>query len=272
MATFKNKTVLVTGGASGIGFLMGKKALQKGARHLIIWDIDEDSLLFAAGELSKLGFSVSTQLVDISNSEQVSKAAIEVIDEFGAIDILFNNAGIVVGKLFQDHSATDIARTMGVNTLGMMYVTHAFLTSMLERDSGHIINITSAAGLTPNPGMTVYAASKWASVGWAESLRLELKHSHPRIHLLNVMPSYINTGMFDGVKTPLLMPLLDPHKITDKILRSVEQEEIHLKAPFMVKTTLFFRGILPTGLYDFVAGKIFRVYESMNTFKGRTND
>tara|TARA_R110000868_G_scaffold306734_3_gene568113 strand:- start:39756 stop:40574 length:819 start_codon:yes stop_codon:yes gene_type:complete len=272
MASFKNKTVLVTGGASGIGFLMGKKALQKGAKHLILWDINEDQLIFAANQLSKQGFSVSTNVVDVSSAEQVSSAALELLNHFEALDFLFNNAGIVVGKLFHQHTVEDIERTLGVNVNALMYVTNAFLSSMMDRDSGHIVNITSAVGLTPNPGMTVYAASKWAAVGWAESLRLELKDSHPGIHFLNVMPSYINTGMFAGVKTPLFMPLLDPHIITDKIIRSVEQEKIHLKAPFMVKTTLFFRGVLPTRLYDFVAGKIFRVYESMNTFKGHGNE
>ncbi len=272
MASFENKTVLVTGGANGIGFLMGKKALQKGAKHLVIWDINKEQLKVSADELSKLGYSVSTNVVDVSNADQVSLAATEVLATYGVVDILFNNAGIVVGKLFHEHSSADIERTIGINVNGLMYVANAFLSKMMEQKSGHIINITSAAGLTPNPGMTVYSASKWAAVGWAESLRLELKDSHPGINFLNVMPSYINTGMFDGVKAPLFMPLLDPDKITDKILRAIQQEKIHLKAPFMVKTTLFFRGVLPSSLYDFVAGKIFRVYESMSTFKGRNHE
>lgn len=272
MSTFNNKTVLVTGGASGIGFLMGKKALINGAKHLIIWDINKDQLIFAASELAKHGYSVSTNVVDVSDSSQVQRTATEVLSAHGAVDILFNNAGIVVGKLFHEHSSDDIERTLGVNTLGLMLVANAFLPEMMKRDSGHIINITSAVGLTPNPGMTVYAASKWAAVGWSESLRLELKETHPGVRILNVMPGYINTGMFDGVKAPLLMPLLDPHKITNKIIRAVEKNRIHLKAPFLVKTTLIFRGLLPTRVYDFIAGKVFRVYESMNTFKGRTNE
>lgn len=272
MISFTDKCVLVTGGANGIGFLLGKKALKRGAKHLVIWDIDEDQLFKAASELGKNGHAVSTYVVDVSNSDQVQKATNEVLDETGPIDFLFNNAGIVVGKKFHDHKTEDITRTIGINALGLMFLAHAFLPSMMARNSGHIINITSAVGLTPNPGMTVYAASKWAAVGWAESLRLELKDSHPGINFLNVMPSYINTGMFNGVKAPLLMPLLDPDKITDKIIRAIEKGKIHLKAPFMVKTTLLFRGLLPTSVYDFIAGKVFRVYESMNTFKGRNDE
>ncbi|GAB5410455.1 MAG: SDR family oxidoreductase [Balneolaceae bacterium] len=272
MASFENKVVLVTGGASGIGFLMGKKAMQKGAKHLILWDINEDQLIHSANQLLNLGFSVSTNVVDVSNYNQVSGTAKEVLDEYGKVEILFNNAGIVVGKLFHEHSAKDIERTIGINVNGLMYVANAFLPKMMDNDSGHIVNITSAVGLTPNPGMTVYAASKWAAVGWAESLRLEINNSYSGIKLLNVMPSYINTGMFEGVKAPLFMPLLDPNKITDKIIRYVERDKIHLKAPFMVKTTLIFRGLLPTKVYDLIAGRVFRVYESMSTFKGRSNE
>ena len=269
MKTFDNKIVLVTGGAGGLGYIMGKKALYRGARHLILWDIDEDHLLFAAEQLTQKGFSVSTQVVDVSNPEQVEDAANTALSEYEKVDFLFNNAGIIVGKKFHKHTVQDIHRTIDINVKGLMFVAGAFLPSMLKKDSGHIINITSAAGLTPNPGMTVYAASKWAAVGWAESLRLELKETHPGIKFLNVMPSYIDTGMFAGVKPPLLMPFLNASLFADRIIRAVEQEKIQLKAPFLVKTTLLFRGLLPTSIYDFVAGKIFRVYDSMNTFKGK---
>lgn len=272
MATFKGKTVLVTGGAGGIGFLMGRKALDRGAAHLIIWDINEDSLSAASETLSKEGYSVSTYRVDVSDSEQVINAAMAVVTEHSHVDILFNNAGIIVGKPFHKQCPETIRKTMGVNTLGLMYVTNAFLPSMMESGSGHIINITSAAGLTPNPGMTVYAASKWAAVGWAESLRLEVTKSYPEIKFLNVMPGYIDTGMFEGVTAPLFMPLLKPDKITTKILNCVEKEKKQLKAPFMVKLTRLFQGLLPLTVFDFVAGKIFGVYRSMDTFKGRPHE
>jgi len=117
--------------------------------------------------------------------------------------------------------------------------------------------------------MTVYAASKWAAVGWSDSLRIELEQNHENIKVLTVMPSYIKTGMFDGVKAPLLIPLLDPEKISAKIMNSVEKEKILLREPFMIKLSPFVRGILPAKIYDFVAGKILKVYSSMNTFTGR---
>jgi short-subunit dehydrogenase len=251
---------------------MGRKSLERGAQKLVIWDVNEDKMLEAAKRLSNEGYSVATDLVDVSNSEEVQEAASRVIDEHGAVDILFNNAGIVVGEKFENHTMDHIKKTMAVNSLGLMYVARAFLPAMITNGYGYIVNIASAAGLTPNPGMTVYAASKWAAVGWSESLNLELqKNDHP-VKVLTVMPSYINTGMFAGVTAPLLMPLLDPDDISTKILDAVEREKSRLREPFMVKLTPFLKGILPAKVYDFVADKVFGVYDSMNTFIGRKTD
>lgn len=272
MTSFNDKTVLITGAASGIGFLMGKMSLERGAKHLVMWDINPDSLISTSEELRNTGYSVSTNVVDVRNKSQVSETANQVINDYGNIDILINNAGIVVGKSFVEHSYDDIENTLAVNSLGMMYVARAFLPSMIESNFGRIVNIASAAGLTPNPGMTVYAASKWAAVGWSDSLRVELQQGHANIKVLTVMPSYINTGMFDGVKAPLLIPLLDPEKISSKILDSVEKDKFYLREPFIIKFSPFIRGVLPARIYDFIAGKILKIYSSMNTFKGRKGD
>jgi short-subunit dehydrogenase len=269
MTSFKDKTVLITGAASGIGFIMGKMALEKGAAHLVMWDINQKSLSSTADELSSKGYSVSTYLVDIRSKAAVAEKADEVLKNVGSVDILINNAGIIVGKSFVDHSYDDIENTLAVNSLGMMYVTKAFLPSMIEQEFGRIVNIASAAGLSPNPGMTVYAGSKWAAVGWSDSLRIELEQNHGNLRVLTVMPSYINTVMFDGVKAPLLIPFLDAEKISAKILHSVEKDKFYLREPFIIKFSPLIRGILPARIYDFVAGKILKVYSSMNTFTGR---
>ncbi|MAL18242.1 MAG: short-chain dehydrogenase [Balneola sp.] len=272
MSSFNNKIVLITGGASGIGLLMGRKSLERGAQKLVIWDVNEDKMLEAAKRLSKEGNTVVTDLVDVSNAEEVQAAAERVLQEHGTVDILFNNAGIVVGEKFENHTMDHIKKTMSVNSLGLMYVARAFLPAMIESGYGYIINIASAAGLTPNPGMTVYAASKWAAVGWSESLNLELQKNEQPVKVLTVMPSYINTGMFAGVTAPLLMPLLDPEDISTKILDAVERGKARLREPFMVKLTPFLKGILPAKAYDFIADKVFGVYDSMNTFIGRKTD
>ena len=251
---------------------MGRKSLERGAKKLVIWDVNEDKMLEVAKRLTSEGYEVVTDLVDVSNPVEVEEAAGRVLNEHGAVDILFNNAGIVVGEKFENHSMAQIKKTMDVNSSGLMYVARSFLPAMIESGYGYIINIASAAGLTPNPGMTVYAASKWAAVGWSESLNLELRKNNRPVKVLTVMPSYINTGMFAGVTAPLLMPLLDPDDISTKILDAVEREKSRLREPFMVKLTPFLKGILPARAYDFIADKVFGVYDSMNTFIGRKTD
>lgn len=272
MASFNDKIVLVTGGASGIGLLLAKKALLHGAREVVIWDYSEQNLEKMQVSFRNDDLSCMCSKVDVSNPEMVQQEAEHVLRDLGHVDILINNAGIVVGKPFNEHSIQDIERTIKVNQLAPMYVTRAFLTSMMERKTGYIVTITSAAGLTPNPGMTAYASSKWGAVGWMESLRVELAKDSPGIKVLNVMPSYINTGMFEGVTPPKLVPMLEPDDITDKIIRAIEKDKARLLEPFMVKFTNLLKGILPMKVYDYVAGSWLSVYSSMDTFKGRENE
>ncbi len=269
MSTFNNKHILVTGGAGGIGFLMGKEALKHNAKKLIIWDIDENNIEKSLNALSDYSEQVFTYRVDISDPDQVYQTAEQILDEHRHIDILINNAGTVVGGDFSDHSRSDIERLIKINLLGSMHTTQAFIDAMINQNQGHIVNIASAAGRMANPKMSVYAGSKWGVIGWSESLRLELE-SNSNINVTTVEPSYINTGLFKGVSPPLLTPLLDAADIAKKIISAIQKDKIHLREPFMVKILPFLKGILPTRAFDFVAGRLFQVYHSMDTFKGRT--
>lgn len=269
MTKIRDSIILVTGGASGIGKLMGQGCLQRGANRLVIWDVNAESLQRVTQELRAQGYQADGFAVDVSNPAEVEQAAQQVMQRIGVPDILFNNAGIVVGKPFADHSYQDIERTLHVNVLGVMAVTRAFLPAMITRGSGHIVNIASAASLLPNPRMSVYAASKWAVLGWSESLRLELEALQQDLHVTTVTPSYIDTGMFAGVKAPLLTPILKPESITKSILAAVEQNKIILRKPAVVHLLPVLRGILPTKIFDAIVGRGFNVYTSMNQFTGR---
>ncbi|PAU95192.1 short-chain dehydrogenase [Aliifodinibius salipaludis] len=269
MSTFKNKHILITGGAGGIGFLMGREALKHDAKKLIIWDINEDNISESLASLSDYSERIFTYKVDISDPDQIYQSAEQVLAEHHHVDILINNAGTVVGGDFSDHSNGDIDKLIRINLLGTMHTTRTFLESMINRGQGHIVNIASAAGRMANPGMSVYAGSKWGVIGWSESLRLELE-SNANINVTTVEPSYINTGLFEGVSPPVLTPLLDAEEISKKIIYAIQKDKIHLREPFMVKILPFLKGILPTRIFDFVAGRLFQVYHSMDTFKGRT--
>jgi all-trans-retinol dehydrogenase (NAD+) len=272
MSSFKGSTVLITGGANGIGKIMARKALERGVQRLILWDINEQLLIDTLGEFQKFASEVVGTVIDVSDPLQIQQRAHDVIDAYGGIDILFNNAGVVTGKLFAEHSFSDITKTISINISAPMLITNAFLPAMIKKGKGHIVTISSAAGMLANPKMAVYAGSKWAVLGWAESVRIELEqyYSGKDLHVTTITPSYINTGMFAGVKAPILVPILKPEDICEKIIRAVEKNKIFVRAPFMVKFIPLLKGLLPTRVFDLIAGKMLHVYDSMEKFTGRT--
>lgn len=175
MSSIKVKTILITGGASGIGRLLGIKLLFGGARRLIIWDVYETKLSETTRELKADGFDVHSYVVDTSSANSVIEIAAKVREDVGNIDILIDNTCVVVGNEFVKHTHGDIDTTINVNTLAMMHTTLEFLPEMIKRGDGHIVNIASAASYVSIPKMSVYFASKWAAFGRSESLRLELE-------------------------------------------------------------------------------------------------
>ncbi|HPF51769.1 MAG TPA: SDR family oxidoreductase [Draconibacterium sp.] len=261
----QDKTALITGGASGIGKLMGRLFLERGAR-LVIWDIDQNKIENTLAEFKSLG-TVHSYRVDVSSTVEINKAAQQVKKEVGTIDILINNAGIVVGKYFSEHSGTDILKTMEINALAPMYVTNEFLPAMLEQNSGHICNIASAAGTISNPKMSVYAASKWSVVGWSDSLRVEMKQQKKNVGVTTIMPYYINTGMFDGVHSKL--PILKPERAAKTILRAIEKNKKLITIPgYMYRVTRLGQAIMPLGVFDWFAGDFLGIYKTMEHFTG----
>jgi all-trans-retinol dehydrogenase (NAD+) len=273
MSRIKGANVLVTGGANGIGKLMGESCLLEGAAHLVIWDINDANLKNTIVEFSKKGFkNVTPYLVDVSDIDDIEKTATKVLLDVGNIDILFNNAGIVAGsKRFWEHTRNDIEKTMAINSNGVMHVARVFLPDMLKQGHGHVVNIASIAGIITNVNMAVYVASKWACIGFSESLRLELEQEKGEFHVTTVTPSYIDTGMFKGVSAPLLFPLVKPAEMVKQIIDGVKKDKVFVRAPDMVNVVPFLKGVLPTRAFDFVAN-ILGVTKSMDTFKGRPKE
>ena len=265
---FENANVLITGGASGIGKIMGRMALEKGASRLIIWDINPNNIASATKELSVFG-KVNGYIVDVSNNELVTEVYNRVSDECGSIDILINCAGIVTSnKTFDKQTADEIVRTMNINTIAPMFVSRAVLPDMLARDRGHICTIASAGGMISNPKMSVYAASKWGIIGWSDSVRIELQEMKSDVRITTVAPYYINTGMFDGVKSRII-PILKPEYAARKIIRAIERNKTFRGIPFGFHFIRFWQAILPVRIFDWLFGEVFGIYHSMDEFTGR---
>ncbi len=266
-------SVLVTGGASGMGELYVRRAAAEGARSIAIWDVNLEAATALAAELSSERTTVRAFGVDVSSPEAIVSAAQETRAATGSPDILVNNAGIVRGSLFWEHDpARDIEATMRINTLAPMWITREFLPDMLADTAREkrILNVASAAGTLPNPRMSVYAASKWAVIGWSESLRLELgREGHSHIRVTTFCPSYVSTGMFDGARGPLLTPIMTPEAAVDAAWEGMLRGTPLVTKPWTVKLSMSLRGTLPTAAWDVVAGRVFQVYSSMDQFQGR---
>lgn len=265
---FENANVLITGGASGIGKIMGRMALERGAKRFIIWDINIAGIEQTRNELSSYG-KVKGYVVNVADNDAVTAAYRKTVEDCGPIDILINCAGIVTSnKTFDQQTTEEIVRTMNINAIAPMLVARAMLPDMLRRNSGHICNITSAGGMLSNPKMSVYAASKWAATGWSDSVRIELEEMKSNVHVTTVAPYYINTGMFDGVKSRII-PILKPEYVCKRVIRAIERNTRFRGIPFGFHFIRFCQAILPTTIFDFIFGKVVGIYHAMDEFTGR---
>ncbi|MCJ7757498.1 MAG: SDR family oxidoreductase [Gillisia sp.] len=265
MNRLESKIILITGGASGIGKIMTRLMLERKAK-VIIWDINQSKIDETISEFSNKG-DIFGFNVDVANIDQIQETAKKVKQEIGVIDVLINNAGIVVGKYFHEHSTIDIARTMEINANAPMYVSMAFLDDMLNKNSGHICNIASSAGLISNPKMSVYAASKWSVIGWSDSLRLEMKQLKKNVNVTTIMPYYINTGMFDGVKSKI--PILEPEATALTIVKAIEKKKKMVTIPgYIYRFTRLGQALMSIDVFDWFTGSVLGIYKTMEHFTG----
>lgn len=274
--TVSGARVLITGAAMGMGRLYAERAVAEGAKAVILWDRDPAALAITTATLNERAdgrTQVAPYVVDIADLGAIAQAAQRVRMEVGHPDIVINNAGIVRGSYFWEHDNGDDTRpTMQINALAPMYITREFLPAMIEgtgRES-RIVNIASAAGMLSNPRISVYAASKAALIGWSDSLRLELtQQGHGQVKVTTVCPSYITTGMFEGARGPLLTPRMTPEHVVDRVWRAMLAGRPMLLMPWTVGLSSALRGVLPLPVWDLVAGRVFGVYRSMDSFVGR---
>jgi all-trans-retinol dehydrogenase (NAD+) len=259
-------TVLITGGGSGLGRRMALLAARRGAR-VLIWDLAADGGRNVRDEIRAGGGTAESQTVNIADQEAVKAAAAEA----GPVDVLINNAGVVSGHLLLDAADEDIERTFNVNVLALYWVTRAFLPGMTSRGRGTVVTVASAAGLVGVARQTDYSASKFAAFGFNESLRAELRSGGSGVKTLVVCPYYIDTGMFDGVRTrfPLLLPILREEEVAAKILDGIEAGREKLVLPPLVNLVPAAR-ILPVAAFDRLMDFL-GINRTMDHFTGRAD-
>lgn len=170
----KNKHVFITGAGSGLGRRLSELFADKGA-SITVSDINIEAAKETVRRIESKGGKAFAVQCDVSNPDEVRRAAAESVQQFGDVFILVNNAGIVSGKTILENSDTMIKKTLEVNTLAHSYTVRAFLPAMLAKNEGHVVTIASAAGLIGVSGLADYCASKYGAVGFDESIRMELK-------------------------------------------------------------------------------------------------
>ncbi|MEQ1703300.1 MAG: SDR family oxidoreductase [Ilumatobacteraceae bacterium] len=274
MRSVKGKRVLVTGGAMGMGRLFAERAIAEQAAAVVLWDVNEAALNDTLNELADSATEISGYIVDVADAEEVAGTAAAVLDDLNGIDVLINNAGVVRGNKYfwETDLEHDTKATIDINTLGPMYVAHEFLPAMIaEPGECRMLNLASAAGFTPNPRMAVYAASKWAVIGWSDSVRLELKQAGlDHVKVTTVCPYYVRTGMFDGARSAPLLPILDPADVVEEAWGAMLAGRPFVVMPKTVMLSEMLKGVVPTSVRDFIADHVIGVYHTMDDFTGRT--
>ncbi|KAB0371566.1 short-chain dehydrogenase/reductase family 16C member 6 [Muntiacus reevesi] len=241
------ETVLITGAASGLGRLLAIEFARLGA-ILVLWDINEEGNMETRRMIKeKQDAKVFAYTCDCSNRQDVYRTADQVKKEVGNVTILINNAGVVTGRKFLKTPDHMVERSFLINAMSHFWTCKAFLPAMLEANHGHLVCISSAAGMTGINGLSDYCASKFAAYGFAESLHFELRLlQKTNIKTTIVCPYFIQTGMFEGCSTkfPLLLPMLKQEYAAQTILNAILEEQLYLIFPRFLHIALFLKQVI----------------------------
>jgi all-trans-retinol dehydrogenase (NAD+) len=264
----RDKRVVVTGAASGIGKAIAERFAADGA-ELVLVDVNEQALAETAAQLTARGRRVRTYVLDLTDTSRIVGLRDQIHRDGGNIDVLVNNAGLVFGGAFLEMPLEKHLTTYRVNTLGVVAMTHAFLPDLIAGGDGHVVNIASASAFIGLPFGATYASSKWAVLGFSESLALELElQGHRHVHVTTVCPSYVATGLFEGARAPRTTRLLTAERVAELTARGVLANRSSIRTPWLVQATPIMKGLMPFRLFYRMAA-LLGVNTSMLKWRGR---
>ena len=194
MKKLHNKVAAITGAGSGIGQALALNLAQQGC-HLALSDVNRKGLDETVNMLKASAVKVTHQVLDVSKQEAVFSWADQVVKDHGRVNMIFNNAGVALSGTVQSLSIEDYKWIMDINFWGVIYGTKAFLPHLEASGEGHIINISSIFGITSQPLMSGYNASKFAVSGFTESLRQDLEITGSRVSTTCIHPGGIKTNI-----------------------------------------------------------------------------
>lgn len=242
MSIFSGKVALVTGGASGLGQGLCEELARRGAK-VVLTDINIEAARSLAERLQQAGGNVEAASLDVTSPKIVAEVIDKVVDDYGRIDYVFNNAGVGVGGEFQELDSVTWQRTIDINLLGVVHVMYAAYKQMIKQRSGHIVNVASMYGLMPGLLCSPYVATKHALTGMTQSVAAEAKNFGIKLTL--VCPGYIDTNLFkssaygksldaEKIKTRIPLKFIDVPTAVNKILHGVERKKLIVAFPSYV--------------------------------------
>ncbi len=243
---FQDKIVVITGASSGIGRASAAEFARRKSKVVLVAR-GPQRLEEVRAELEGYGTDVMMVSCDVSSKEQVESMRNRVLEEFGGIDVLVNNAGFAVYGAVRDVSIGDIESQINTNYLGMVYCTKNFLPTMLGQGSGHIVNVASVAASFGLPGIAPYCASKFAMLGFSEGLRHELHGTG--IGVTVVSPIMVRTRFFDGpsfARMPKYSPMsLDPGTVARYVVRAASSPRLEIIVPPVARGAVWLKHVVP---------------------------
>lgn len=253
------RVVLVTGAASGIGQELCRLLARRGAKIGLI-DRDKTKLEAFAEELREAGADCAATVADVGAREQVHDAVREITGILGPADIMIPCAGICRGSTVDDLKVTELEDILRINFLGMVYMIEAVLPSMLERNAGQIVGISSMAGVRGIPFEPAYSASKAAVGAYLEGLRSELRQR--RISVTTVFPGYVQTPLLDEINGIMGADMSSGKAFTApaaaaRIVDAIERRRSYIYFPRPLGLSVRLSRLMPARMYDRVMGRMF---------------
>ena len=244
----RDKTALVTGASSGIGRLLAVRLAREGARAVALVARRDAQLAEVAREVEALGARALALPCDVADRAAVLATASTALAELGSVDLLVNNAGYGHHRRFLEWDLDDIERMLQVNFLGSIYWTKALLPQMVKRGQGWIVFVASVAGKLAVPEESAYAASKFAMVGFAEALSMEIEDAG--VHVLTVCPGTVRTDFFDEEALRRMPPvsrrmMIEPGVLVDAILQALARGKREITVPRGIAPAYLMRVVVP---------------------------
>jgi len=238
----KGEIVLITGTGHGMGKLLAIKYAKEGAT-VVGWDVNEELNKKTIQEIKQMGYQkVYGYKVDVANRENVMSVAEQVKQEIGDVTILINNAGIMPHHSFLEHTEKEIRRIMDINVMGNFWTLQAFLPAMRKNNHGHVVALSSMAGLLGLLNLVPYNASKFAVRGLMEGLHEEFRrYPNNQVKFTTIYPYMVDTGLCTRyeISYPSMSPLLKAEYVVEQIFEAQTKNKRNVSVPadigFLVK-------------------------------------